>query len=279
MSESQNIEYKESWRDEYLKWICGFANAQGGSIFIGIDDSGNVVCVKNCKKLMEDIPNKIQAGLGIVADVNKKTKGGLDYIEIADKVIDLIYLKYLKAKITYEHDKRKDEAIIITNQCVLPEGWTAETFLKTHESNPYNPDIANVFYRAGYIENWGRGIEKICDACKELGSELPVYEVRGNTIRVHFKALKEALVDSGAAKDQNVGVNVGVNVAKNAKKLMELISENPNISAVSASEKLNISKRQTERLFAQLKENNLIKRVGTDKTGHWEIIEPTESEK
>ena len=28
--ESQNIEYKESWRDEYLKWICGFANAQGG---------------------------------------------------------------------------------------------------------------------------------------------------------------------------------------------------------------------------------------------------------
>lgn len=34
-SESQNIEYKESWRDEYLKWICGFANAQGGRIFIG----------------------------------------------------------------------------------------------------------------------------------------------------------------------------------------------------------------------------------------------------
>ena len=30
MSESQLIEYKESWRDEYLKWICGFANAQGG---------------------------------------------------------------------------------------------------------------------------------------------------------------------------------------------------------------------------------------------------------
>ena len=29
MAESQNIEYKESWRDEYLKWLCGFANAQG----------------------------------------------------------------------------------------------------------------------------------------------------------------------------------------------------------------------------------------------------------
>lgn len=50
MAESQNIEYKESWRDEYLKWLCGFANAQGGTIYIGIDDAGNVVGVKNVKK-------------------------------------------------------------------------------------------------------------------------------------------------------------------------------------------------------------------------------------
>ena len=81
MAESQNIEYKESWRDEYLKWLCGFANAQGGTIYIGIDDAGNVVGVKNVKKLMEDIPNKIQQGLGIVADVNKHTKDGKDYLE------------------------------------------------------------------------------------------------------------------------------------------------------------------------------------------------------
>ena len=55
--ESQNIEYKESWRDEYLKWISGFANAQGGTIYIGVDDQKNVVGVENSKKLMEDIPN------------------------------------------------------------------------------------------------------------------------------------------------------------------------------------------------------------------------------
>lgn len=76
MAESQNIEYKESWRDEYLKWVCGFANAQGGTIYIGIDDAGNVVGVKDVKKLMEDIPNKIQTVLGIVSDVNQKTKDG-----------------------------------------------------------------------------------------------------------------------------------------------------------------------------------------------------------
>ena len=69
-NESQNIEYKESWRDEYLKWICGFANAQGGSIFIGVNDKKEVVGVENSKKLMEDIPNKVRDVLGIVVDVN-----------------------------------------------------------------------------------------------------------------------------------------------------------------------------------------------------------------
>lgn len=58
MRESQNIEYKESWRDEYLKWICGFANAQGGKIYIGIADNHEVVGVADAKRLMDDIPNK-----------------------------------------------------------------------------------------------------------------------------------------------------------------------------------------------------------------------------
>ena len=83
MSESQNIEYKESWRDEYLKWICGFANAQGGRIYIGIDDNQHGVGVADTKRLMEDIPNKIVNYLDIVADVNLLHKEDKDYIEIA----------------------------------------------------------------------------------------------------------------------------------------------------------------------------------------------------
>jgi ATP-dependent DNA helicase RecG len=37
MPEQQNIEYKQKWHDDYLKWVCGFANAQGGTIFIGTE--------------------------------------------------------------------------------------------------------------------------------------------------------------------------------------------------------------------------------------------------
>lgn len=81
-SESQNIEYKQSWNDRYLEWICGFANAQDGCIYIGVDDDKKVVGVKDSKRLMEDIPNKIVTHLGIVADVNLLKADGLDYMEI-----------------------------------------------------------------------------------------------------------------------------------------------------------------------------------------------------
>ena len=82
MEECHNIEWKESWRDEYLKWICGFANAQGGKIYIGMRDDGTINGVEKPKDLLQDIPNKIQNKLGIVADVNLLNKENLDYIEI-----------------------------------------------------------------------------------------------------------------------------------------------------------------------------------------------------
>src|SRR5690606_16801073 len=82
MSESQNIEYKSTWRDEYLKWICGFANANGGTIFIGKDDNGNVVGLDDAKKLLEEIPNKVRDVLGILVDVNLKETEQGDYLKI-----------------------------------------------------------------------------------------------------------------------------------------------------------------------------------------------------
>jgi ATP-dependent DNA helicase RecG len=82
MQETQNIEYKSIWRDEYLRWICGFANAQGGTLIIGKDDNGKIVGVKNAKKLLEDLPNKITTILGIVVDVNLHEAAQGDYIEI-----------------------------------------------------------------------------------------------------------------------------------------------------------------------------------------------------
>ena len=84
-TETQNLEFKECWRDEYLKWICGFANAQGGNLYVGIKDNGEVCGVQDAKKLMEDIPNKVRDMLGILVDVNLKEKDNKQYLEIATK--------------------------------------------------------------------------------------------------------------------------------------------------------------------------------------------------
>ncbi|WP_340110976.1 AlbA family DNA-binding domain-containing protein [Maribellus mangrovi] len=89
MSENQNIEWKESWRDEYLKWISGFANAKGGKIFIGKNDKGEITGVENYKRLMDDIPNKIQTLLGIICDVNLHDEDGKRHIEIDVKPYDV----------------------------------------------------------------------------------------------------------------------------------------------------------------------------------------------
>ena len=60
MKESQHTEWKQNWRDEYLRWICGFANAEGGVLVIGRNDEGEAVGVKDAEKLLEVLPNKIR---------------------------------------------------------------------------------------------------------------------------------------------------------------------------------------------------------------------------
>lgn len=80
--ESQVVEYKESWRDEYLKWICGFANAQGGTLYIGINDKGEVVGVDEAKRLLEDIPNKVSNTLGLVLEICVQEEQSKPYLVI-----------------------------------------------------------------------------------------------------------------------------------------------------------------------------------------------------
>jgi len=82
-NENQDIEFKEIWKDEYLKWICGFANASGGKLYIGVDDKGKTRGIDNAKKLLEDIPNKVRDILGIFVDVSMKIDEKKEYLVIS----------------------------------------------------------------------------------------------------------------------------------------------------------------------------------------------------
>lgn len=350
MTEDQVVEYKQAWRDEYLKWICGFANAQGGVLEIGKDDRGNVVGLADADKLLEDLPNKIRDILGIVPAVDRLTENGQDFIRITvqpypnpinykgqyhvrsgstkqelkgpaldhfllgkygrrwdavplpgvnpddldhkllerfrrravqskrlnpedvpaddqaliemlrltegdylkraavllfhpdperfitgafvkigyflndaelryqdevhgdllsqvDETVRMLLTKYLQALISYEGIYRietypvpesalreavlnavahkdyasctpiqiriYDDRILIWNSGTLPDNWTVERLKTNHPSRPFNPDVANAFFRAGMIEAWGRGIERMRADCVAQGVPEP----------------------------------------------------------------------------------------------------------
>jgi ATP-dependent DNA helicase RecG len=109
MPEQQNIEFKQSWHDDYLKWVCGFANAQGGTIFIGKNDNGSVVGVEDYKKLMDDIPNKIKNSLGITTEVNLHEETGSHYIEIITQAYSVPIS--LRGRYYYRSGSTKQELI------------------------------------------------------------------------------------------------------------------------------------------------------------------------
>ena len=125
MSESQNIEWKESWRDEYLKWICGFANAQGGRIYIGTDDRGTVIGVTDCKKLLEDIPNKVRDILGIIVDVNLLIQDGKDSIIFWDEPEISMHIDWQRALIRVAREINPFGQLIIATHSpsIIYEGW------------------------------------------------------------------------------------------------------------------------------------------------------------
>ena len=181
--------------------------------------------------------------MAVSSCIRMKVHGSL--ILMADRIIDLIYLKYLKAAISYHKKKRGWRHIHLLSWCRTRRQSTMRWFIATGRtttrSDPYwgrcdvcqqqqhasfrldNGDAfgatliktfqsghCTVFYRAGYIESWGRGIQKIYDTCKNLGSDLPEYIVHGEDIMVKFAALQSAKVID--TKAQRVMLNLWKNL-------------------------------------------------------------------
>jgi ATP-dependent DNA helicase RecG len=463
MKENQHIEWKESWRDEYLKWISGFANAEGGVLVIGRNDKGEVVGVSNAAKLLVDIPNKVRDILGMVVAVNLQHEKGKDLVEIVvepypspisykgeyhvrsgstkqelkgtaldrfllqrygrrwdgvpvpgfhaadcspaafklfktkaaksgrmseavlldsndsllenlqlkegsylkrattllfydqpekfvsgayikigffvtdddlryqdeihgnlfeqvEKALDMLFSKYLKAYISYEGIQRvetflfpypalreallnavvhKDyssgvpiqisvyeDKIVLWSSGQLPQDWTLERLLGKHPSSPYNPLIANAFFRAGYIESWGRGIEKINRECREHDIAPPLYDYGMSGLMMTFQAnpkhLAAALGDQlqeGETEKTSVKTPVETRVetrvetpVKTPDLVIFTLAANPKMTLSEVAEKIGKSLSAVERASNKLVKEGRLKHVGPTKSGHWEIL-------
>jgi ATP-dependent DNA helicase RecG len=77
---------------------------------------------------------------------------------------------------------------------------------------------------------------------------------------------------SAEAPGEKVGEKVGERLTKNQKGIVEGIKSDGTISAKALSERVGISQRKIEENIKKLKERNIIRRVGPDKGGRWEII-------
>ena len=458
--ENQNIEWKTAWRDEYLKWICGFANAQGGVIEIGRDDKGEVIGLADAAKLLEELPNKIRATMGIIADVNlcggpakefiavkvaphhnaisyrgkyyyrsgstnqeltgyaldefllgkygktwdavpvpyvkvedfyndafdifrkkaissgrlsaedlgggnvellhalKLIEGSyllkaavllfhhdpekwclgcyvkIGYFEnaadlvyqdeingpiltIPDRVMDTIYTKYFKGLIHYEGIQRVDrypmprealreailnsvvhrsyetgnpiqikvfdEKIFIFNDARLPAGTTEEDLQRAHKSTPYNPLIANAFFRSGQIEAWGRGIEKIKSSCAADNLSEPEFRISATEFMVcfHIRDNNKAISERAATNKKNIvpsdivsgTINGTINSNENNNNflLLNAVSNNPAITYNELSALLRMPRRTVSREMKKLQESGKIEREGARKNGRWTV--------
>ena len=437
MQESQNIEWKEIWKDEYLKWICGFANASGGKIFIGKNDEGKFVGLKNSKKLLEDIPNKIQNHLGIICDVvlheeNEKQyieidvkpyevpvsykgkyylrsgstkqelkgsslnefllkkvgktweealetkaafeeisieaveefqheayrsqrypmiKGETDYkkifsnlrlyannalkrsalvlfgkdprnyminafvkigkfgnsdsellfqevvesnaFQLADNTIEILEKKYFKKSISYEGLNRieiseypykavreclinaiihrnyfgppiqisiYDDKFMVWNPGSLPEELTIEDLRTKHASYPRNSIMADVFFKAGLIETWGRGTIKIIEECKKAGLPEPKFEILSGGIAVTFfkDSFSEKQLMEKGLNDRQI-------------KAVGYLKVNSKITNSIYRHLFNVSEKTAFRDLDKLVDNNILSKQG-DKKGSYYIL-------
>lgn len=211
-----------------------------------------------------------------------EVKGSL--IEQADKVIELLLTKYLKAQITYEGLQRKesfpvppaalreavlnaivhkdyssgipiqisvyDDQLIIWNEGELPEDWTVAKLKVKHPSRPYNPDIAHAFFRSGLIESWGRGTIKILNEAKAAKMPAPIFRYDDSGFYVVFNFEKISI----------------------EQKVLELIKEDPKITVVRISEALAVNSRSILRTLKVLREHSIIERIGNNRTGEWKIL-------
>jgi ATP-dependent DNA helicase RecG len=129
---------------------------------------------------------------------------------------------------------------------------------KAHQSKPFNPTMAAVFYKCGFIENWGRGTTGIIEECMKYGLPKPTFEYEWTAVVTSFYK-----ADQKSTKGE--GVNEGVN--EGVISLYALIKSQPNNRSTFFADKLNTSVKNIERWLKQLKDEDRIEFRGAPKTG------------
>jgi ATP-dependent DNA helicase RecG len=153
-----------------------------------------------------------------------------------------------------------NDRIVFMNEGKLPPEVPLEKLKTNHLSKPGNPLVADVFYKAGFIENWGRGTLKIIEKCLEQGLPEPDFaEDHGVfTVTLYKTELKEK--------------TSGDTVKVTGEEIAALISENPSITISELAKNTGLSVKGVEWNIKRLKDSGILRRVGSPRSGHWEVV-------
>ncbi|MDR1531979.1 MAG: hypothetical protein LBS62_07315 [Clostridiales bacterium] len=181
---------------KYLKTICGFANASGGILEIGRSDNGAVVGIAGARKLLEVLPNKLRNAMDIIGDVDIAEESCKQYIKVTVKP----YPISCGGRYYYRWDSTTQELIFATHRSEpyksndyydVFENWiparsveqarlSLQRFHSKFRAFRNFQTRLSTFFLAGMIESWGRGIEKITEACKKAGKPAPSIKFKYN---------------------------------------------------------------------------------------------------
>mgnify|MGYP001594132155 CR=1 FL=1 len=241
--ETETVELKKSTSElkEAIISICAILNKhQKGKLYFGIKNDGTVVGQQ-------------------ITDVTLRHVSQTAAEHIEPKIYPTVTLESNEVAVFKNR-------IEIYNPGRFPEDYSPEDFIKGKEHSILrNPLIANALYLASDIERWGSGLRRINDECKTAG------------IKVEFNSIKSGFAvifyrPDMKAKQEMVGKGGKTTVEKSSEKILAHIIEDKNASANEIAQKLRLSQRAVEKQIAKLKEKGLLRRIGPDKGGHWEVV-------
>ncbi len=167
-----------------------------------------------------------------------------------------------------------DDRLCIWDPGVLPEKWTARKLFTQHASCPYNPLIANAFFRAGEIEAWGRGIQRIVDACKEANTPKPNATYTPCDLWFDFPFSKEYLqiLSSPESSVGQPATSTSKSKGKNPDRLVQILERKSDHTIPELALALELSVAGVEKIMRSLKKDGRLHRIGPDKGGRWEVL-------
>ena len=147
-----------------------------------------------------------------------------------------------------------------------------------YKEYPHSKNLAFAFYKAGFIESWGRGWKKICDGFVAAGLPKPTIESKQGGVLVTFQRNNVNIPKQKPIDAQNVAESAQENSQKTQQKtqqkIVTLIENNPQITTQEMADSIGIDRSNVYRNIKKLQEQGIILRVGPDKGGHWEVITP-----